>query len=805
MDLVGRRFGHIAITAHLGHGGMGDVYAGFDETLHRRVALKVIRAAQRLNESARARLLREARTLSQLNHPNICRIHDYIQGEEFDVLVLELIEGRTLTGAIDGGLTRSEKLRIASDVARALVAAHRAGIIHRDLKPDNVMLASDGSVKVLDFGLARWIAAADDRGRLPSDAEADGDPPADAEETMQRTGSVPDGVATAVGAAVGSPAYMSPEQARGELVTAATDMYSFGLLLQFLLTEKRTYDPDATALELVHHAARAQSVAVSGVSRDLVALITRLKQIAPTDRPTAADTLARLQRIATKPRRIAERAVAATVVLLIGGGATKYTIDLRAARADAEHRRSEAEDLIGFMLGDLRKKLDPVGRLDVLDDVNRKVISYIGVVPPNATPEELARTATALDQIGEVRIAQGKLADAMQAFERARSFAEAAANRAPENGTVQLAYATSHFWLGNAFRLRGDVAAALVHFSAYRDIASKLAVRFPREDSYQLESAYGHSGVGSILEAKGDLSGALREYRVTEQIKSARLAARPTDVERQADLGVTLNKTGYVLQRLGDLAGARQSFAAEYAILQRLVDHEPANMTWKRRLAINYSYRSQLEELLGQVQEALALQRSQLELSSEVSKRDLSNAQQRREVAMAHAKGARLQRLGGAYVDSLREVAEAEAIMRPLVVKDPGRKEWHRDLAHIEITRAWTLLGMHRSADAIAALRSADAELGRAADNPPAKRLRAEAAMLEGDAAAQNGDRATAHERWTQAASTLAADADPDPATQALYAAALLRLGRSADANPVLARLDHIGYSQPDLKAIRKQ
>src|SRR5439155_8646569 len=149
---------------------------------------------------------------------------------------------------------------------------------------------------------------------------------------------------------------------------------------------------------------------------------------------------------------------------------------------------------------------------DVLDDVNRKMIRYVGNVPPNATPEELSRTATALDQIGEVRIAQGKLSDALQAFERARQFAEAAANHAPRDGTAQLAYATSRLWLGNAFRLRGDLPAALAHMIAYRDIASKLAAQFPTDDKYQLESAYGYSTVGTILEAKGDLHRALDQY-----------------------------------------------------------------------------------------------------------------------------------------------------------------------------------------------------------------------------------------------------------------------------------------------------
>src|SRR5687768_9824742 len=158
MELTGRRFGHIRVSEVVGQGGMGDVYAGYDEKLERKVALKVLNADQRLDDEARERLLREARALSKLDHPNICRIHDYIESGDVDLLVLEFIDGRTLQEVIDDDKTsRAEKLRIAIAVAEVLVAAHRSGIIHRDLKPDNVMLTRSGEVKVLDFGLARWL------------------------------------------------------------------------------------------------------------------------------------------------------------------------------------------------------------------------------------------------------------------------------------------------------------------------------------------------------------------------------------------------------------------------------------------------------------------------------------------------------------------------------------------------------------------------------------------------------------------------------------------------------------------------
>src|SRR5215212_2394938 len=156
MELVGERFGHIRVTEVVGSGGMGDVYGGYDEKLERKVAVKVLSPDQRLEAEARERLLREARALSRLDHANICRIYDYIESDKVDLLVLEYIDGQTLADVTEK-TSRGEKLRIASAVAGVLVAAHRAGIVHRDLKPDNVMITTTGEVKVLDFGLARWL------------------------------------------------------------------------------------------------------------------------------------------------------------------------------------------------------------------------------------------------------------------------------------------------------------------------------------------------------------------------------------------------------------------------------------------------------------------------------------------------------------------------------------------------------------------------------------------------------------------------------------------------------------------------
>ena len=189
---LGETIGHIRVTEFLAKGGMGDVYAGYDEKLGRRVALKAIRSEHRLNAEAKARFLREARILSQLEHPRICRIHDLVEEDDADVLVLELIQGRSLREAILRGLDPAQRTRIARQIVDVLAVAHARGVVHRDLKPDNIMVEPGGDVKVLDFGLARSLeelSAAptlDLPGRGAGDAEIDLEAPAAARRRARR-------------------------------------------------------------------------------------------------------------------------------------------------------------------------------------------------------------------------------------------------------------------------------------------------------------------------------------------------------------------------------------------------------------------------------------------------------------------------------------------------------------------------------------------------------------------------------------------------------------------------------------------
>lgn len=354
-ELLGTMVGSIRVEGHLGKGGMGDVYVGFDEKLERPVALKAIRLRHRLDARAKARFLSEARILSQLDDPSICRIYDYIEGDKNDYLVLELIEGKNLRQVFDQGTDPALRMKVAERVAEALVTAHAKGIIHRDLKPDNVMLTPEGEVKVLDFGLAQSLAKqslskqSEPLAAIQS-TEAESTEADETGETDTDTSSV-----------VGTPMYMSPEHARGERVNSASDMYSFGLLLQELFTGEPP-QPKLPLQLILFRVLEGKTKPVTGVDRDLAALINRLKSLAAAARPTAVETLERLRWIRDKPKRLLRRALTVLALLVVAAGAAKYTLDLRRERTLALEARDEAEEVVSFLV-DLFEVADPAEAL----------------------------------------------------------------------------------------------------------------------------------------------------------------------------------------------------------------------------------------------------------------------------------------------------------------------------------------------------------------------------------------------------------------------------------------------------------
>ncbi|HEY6066641.1 MAG TPA: serine/threonine-protein kinase, partial [Thermoanaerobaculia bacterium] len=279
---AGFHLGPYQVVSLLGAGGMGEVYRARDPRLGRDVAVKVLPAHLSTDPESLSRFEREARAVAALSHPNILSIFDV--GREGDVTysVTELLEGDTLRGElVPGPLPRRRAIEVATALAEALSAAHSRGLVHRDLKPENVFVTSDGVVKILDFGLARWTEA----------SRADSDPGA---ATVAET--VP-------GTVLGTFGYMSPEQARGEPADARSDVFALGCVLFEMLTGRRAFQR-ATPAETLAAVLRDEPAGLADLAPDLQAVVVRCLEKNARDRyPTARDVAIALRSQAPSPLR----------------------------------------------------------------------------------------------------------------------------------------------------------------------------------------------------------------------------------------------------------------------------------------------------------------------------------------------------------------------------------------------------------------------------------------------------------------------------------------------------------------------
>jgi Tol biopolymer transport system component/tRNA A-37 threonylcarbamoyl transferase component Bud32 len=267
--LTGTRLGAYEVGERIGAGGMGVVYKARDTRLDRFVALKVLRPDLVASAERTGRFVQEAKAASALNHPNIVTVHDIIGADGVDVIVMEFVEGKTLDQLIArGGLRLKDLLHYATQAADALAKAHAAGIVHRDLKPSNIMVTGDGLVKILDFGLAKLSTGIGSTGA--SDLTT-----------------MPGEVQTSEGLVVGTPAYMSPEQAEGKPVDARSDIFSFGAVLYEMATGVPVFRRDSTASTLaavLTVTPPPPSQSVPGLPRELERIIVRCLRKEPSRR-----------------------------------------------------------------------------------------------------------------------------------------------------------------------------------------------------------------------------------------------------------------------------------------------------------------------------------------------------------------------------------------------------------------------------------------------------------------------------------------------------------------------------------------
>ena len=793
--LVGQRVGHIRVESTLGGGGMGAVYAGFDETLERRVALKAIHPRERGDPESRARFLREARALSRLRHPHICQIHDYVESGGQDFLVLELVDGRGLDVALDEGMASSLKMQVAEQVAGALVAAHQAGVVHRDLKPSNVMLTTDGQVKVLDFGLSRLVGdsasggagtAPAGRGATAATSRAAAAEPAAARDWRGETASFAPSASPRPGATgplaalvterglvIGTPEYMSPEQARGETVGPASDVYSLGLLLQRLFTGVSPYESGLLPEELVRRAAVGETRPVEGADPEIAELVGRMKAVLPGARPSATEVAERLRWIRDRPRRRLRRAAAAAGVLLLAlFGAAMAVQAWRVAR-EAERARQEAaaaREVADFLV-DVFEVSDPgegrgstVTARELLDEGAKRVRTGLADQP-------LTR-ARLMDAMGVVYMNLGLYEEALPLLQESADIRAARLPGSdPELATSLHDLATLHH-----HREAYDLAEPLYR----RALAIREVALGPEDPAVAMSLNH----LAALLRGRGEYIAAVPLYE--RAIALSEKAQGPD----HPDVGVMCNNLAAIHRLRGDYALARPLYERSLRIAERSLgpDH-PDVATGLNNLGVLARDTGSLDEALALFERSLALCEKRAgpdHPDVAVTLLNLGNVQAAR--GLPDQAGPLLERAVSLYARALGE-------------DSPSLAQARADLARVR-------LAQRRPREAATLFEQSEAACRRLlAQEPASPRVRgvlAGALIGQGRLQERGGDRRAARESWEGALAARAplAAAEGAVSVQNARAKALLLLGRVEEARPVVASLQTKGWRDPDLDAI---
>jgi len=795
--MAGQNVGAYTLEREIGHGGMGSVWLArrTDGRFEGQVAIKFLSAGL-LGHGDAGRFAREGQILGRLAHPHIARLIDAGVAPEGrqPYLVLEYIDGLPIDAFCEQQqLDVAGRVRLFLAVLGAVAHAHNRLILHRDLKPSNILVNAAGEVKLLDFGIAKLLG--------------DASQPTGATELTQRAGNAY------------TPQYASPEQVQGGDVTTATDVYALGVLLYMLLGGPHpTAQVSASSLERLRAVVEAEPRRLSdAVPRrqarelrgDLDTIVARTLKKAPAERYANAAALAEdLRRwldhepIAARPDSAAYLlgkfvrrhrlgvAAGGLIVLALGTG---VGVALWEAR-ETERQRAQAEGLIEFMLGDLRKRLEPVGRLDVMDAVGAKALTYYaGQSTGRQDPDALGRRARAMHLMGEIAEKRGKLDEADQMFREAAAGTAELLARSPGDGQRVFDHSQSVYWVGFVAWRRGQAQEAQQQFRRYLELAEQLPRLAPERQEWLAER--GHAGVnlGMLQLESGQVPAALRSFTAARAVWQDLV---PQDPGLHLELANTLGWIANAEEDRGDYAA---SLAAEQAKLQALAQQPDAlqNRDVQLQQAHGQHQIGRLQLLLGQPRDASASARRAVSQFEAVAATDKSNLNWLTQLCTA--------RLGLAeMLDPVGDQAELSPLLA-LLEADIARLRSTSQLAiPLALQGRLGLLQGPPAAQAEALRRFlAEAQAlgaGGTKFNAEQQRIVAKAQLRLGDLSPEP---AAARRAWQAARDGLGQPASL-PA-QTLLAQAQLRLGAIEEARTLADKVEASAFRHPDYADLRRR
>ena len=473
------------------------------------------------------------------------------------------------------------------------------------------------------------------------------------------------------------------------------------------------------------------------------------------------------------------------------------------ARKEADLRRGQAEKLIGFMLGDLRRKLEPVGKLDVLDAVGDEAMAYFSTLGDRATDQERLSRAMALRQIGEVRRSQGLLDEASVAFEESLRQTSRLHADSPDNDDFLFELGQSEFWVGQTAFERNDLATAAAALGRYMEHSRRLVERDPGNAAYQRELSYAHSNLGTMARERRRPGEALAHFESSAAIEQRLLIANPDDADLRYSLAESYSWAGTCLLDLGRLDDSEQSFRRALDLLEAL-HRKGANPRHSEEYADVGALLAGVLANRGEAAKAVA----QLEQSNSVyaalARHDPSNASwQRSRLRGERLLGELRLALHDRDVDSaaLQDISDG---FRRLADADPSNAPLQQDLALAERLHALSLWEAGRIEAALVVGRLAHERIAAVAGESGRETLRLNAALIAdsyGRLLDATGNPARAAEVWSEALRSLAAESAEAPGLvqQALRARLIERLGRKDEAQRLADDLRRSGFADPRL------
>ncbi len=653
---------HYRLEHELARGGMGRVRLAHDHRLGRPVAIKELLDQ---GPEARRRFQLEARLTARLQHPSIINVHEagvWPTGEPF--FAMALIAGRSLGEVVQQSKTVESRLALLPHVlaaSDAIAYAHDRGVVHRDLKPANVLVGDYGETVVIDWGVAKQAH--------DGEARPDSLPPE----------------ATQPGAIVGTPASMAPEQARGDAVDERTDVYALGAMLDHLLSGRPAYDGGPWDVVAAVRAGPPTPLSSRqpGLPRELLAIVERAMAREPAARYANARAFAAdlrrfqsgqlvgahhyslgelLVRWVRRNRAaVVVAAVASLTLAVVGVTSVRRVV---AAQARAEASRDDAEALLGFMLGDLHDRLEPLGRLDVMEALASRAGDYFAHNPTSTGTDDRRRRAATQRALGEVASGLGRSAAAIEAGRQAVMLLEPLADAASRTELGRALHS-----LGSSLLAAGAATEAQQVFERELTLREQLAHDDPSPTRrHDLEAAH---------VALGDVAFTMRRHDDALAIYDAALSRLGGVAGEDELVSRVESNLGHVLTFAHRRAEARAHEVRALEVSRRLAKVAPPSLEAQRRVA------SALENLAGadpsdpaalaQYTEALALRRA-------VEARDPSNVAAINSRALAELQLGDLLREHRRFAEALPLLEDAHTARAELVARDPQNPEARRAL-----------------------------------------------------------------------------------------------------------------------------